>query len=372
MKKYLLILTVTFIFGINAIAQVGVGTIPNSNSILDLSNSNKFIQLPVATVVPTSTTLDTVGAMIYYNGNIYLRTTAGIKVFTPWKWNGSDLISSPSGNSVGIGTIPVSNSNRLQIADATTPGVNITSGSTASIAIGTSTSKHLLMDNDEIMVKKDLVTADTLNLQRDDDASGNGVVAVRMSAIETNATVLKVNGSVDATPKGKIKENGADLVPAGSIAMWNSTIIPAGWALCDGGPKTLVAGGTLNAPDLRDRFIVGALGDNPLVAGAGYTIGITGGSVSSNHTHPINPTPVTSGFGSGHVHTGTTDGSDSKGICAGVTDVNYGSNGHTHTVTTNSETSHTHSIEITPGTSLGSSVIENRPPYYALIYIIKL
>ena len=48
--------------------------------------------------------------------------------------------------------------------------------------------------------------------------------------------------------------------------MWSGTNIPAGWALCDG---------TQGTPDLRDRFIVGAVGS--------YARGNTGGSSTHNH-----------------------------------------------------------------------------------------
>lgn len=57
----------------------------------------------------------------------------------------------------------------------------------------------------------------------------------------------------------------ANAVPVGAIMMWSGEIadIPARWALCDG---------TNGTPDLRNRFIVGA--------GALYTVGNTGGSAS--------------------------------------------------------------------------------------------
>lgn len=116
------------------------------------------------------------------------------------------------------------------------------------------------------------------------------------------------------------------LVPRGVIAMWRGTTPPAGWALCNGQNGT---------PDLRDRFIVGA--------GGGYAVGTTGGAVSASHSHsysittgnPINP--------SGIPYVG-------------------GSNGRAANYT------HTH---VASGTS-SSATLENRPPYYALAFIMKL
>ena len=61
----------------------------------------------------------------------------------------------------------------------------------------------------------------------------------------------------------------AVLLPTGSIAWWpNSKPVPFGWTLCNG------LGG---APDLRDRFIVGA--------GNIYAIGATGGTADHTHTN---------------------------------------------------------------------------------------
>ncbi|MEQ8424556.1 MAG: hypothetical protein RIA63_07585 [Cyclobacteriaceae bacterium] len=137
------------------------------------------------------------------------------------------------------------------------------------------------------------------------------------------------------------------LIPSGVIVMWSGAIasVPAGWRLCDGG------GGT---PDLRDRFIVGA--------GSSYSPGNTGGAntvtlsvnqmPSHNHTYTdvfyseanafrpagTTPVPVPANIGSG--------GSDSDNTGYGVTRTSNGAGANQ---------SH-----------------ENRPPYYALAYIMKL
>ncbi len=74
--------------------------------------------------------------------------------------------------------------------------------------------------------------------------------------IAENVTIFGVTGTMTS-------------IPMGVIVMWSgaSDNIPAGWVLCDG---------SNGAPDLRDRFIVGA--------GNTYEAGSTGGSIS--HTHP--------------------------------------------------------------------------------------
>lgn len=52
-------------------------------------------------------------------------------------------------------------------------------------------------------------------------------------------------------------------IPAGLISMWfgDASSVPSGWAVCDGNNGT---------PDLRDRFV--------LCAGTKYAVGATGGS----------------------------------------------------------------------------------------------
>lgn len=193
-------------------------------------------------------------------------------------------------------------------------------------------------------------------------------------------TFPNLNGPVTATPA---QLNAA--VPAGFIGMWSGSIatIPSGWGLCDG---------SSGRPDLRDRFIVGA--------GSGYSPGATGGAASialavenlPSHSHTFSG--VTSGFSNDHVHGFTTnaagahqhtytalardnnvfdveDGSDFRLREEGRATSENGS--HTHTGTTGGASSnHTHTFSGATSSIGSGSAIENRPPYYALAFIIKL
>ncbi len=104
-------------------------------------------------------------------------------------------------------------------------------------------------------------------------------------------------------------------VEAGVIVMWSgsSATIPSGWALCDG---------TNGTPDLRDRFVVGAE--------SSYEVGATGGA--SSHSFVGN-----GGFHAAGSHIALSD---------------YYVNGEV--------------------TRTAIVVIDNRPPYYALLYMMKL
>ncbi len=137
------------------------------------------------------------------------------------------------------------------------------------------------------------------------------------------------------------------VMPSGLICMWSGSEVPLGWYLCDG---------TNGTPDLRNRFIVGS--------GSTYSIGNTGGSNTvtlttaqmPSHTHTITSTEISKSF--------TTR--DTLNAVNGDYFPGAGSSGTSGTLTIDMG-SHTHTA-----TSTGSgSAHENRPPYYALAFIMK-
>ena len=124
---------------------------------------------------------------------------------------------------------------------------------------------------------------------------------------------------------------GIEGVPSGIIAMWSGAInsLPSGWVLCNG---------SNNTPDLRDRFIVGA--------GNNYNIGNTGGADTVTLTTDQIPS-----------HTHTYSRAASPG--GGQDQAGSGSGDAVN-----------HSNQNTSSTG-GGQAHENRPPYYALAYIMK-
>ena len=137
---------------------------------------------------------------------------------------------------------------------------------------------------------------------------------------------------------------------SGMIIIWSGSTanIPTGFVLCDGQNST---------PDLRNRFVVGA--------GNNYNPGDTGGADSvtlteaqmPQHNHGINDP--------GHKHTtddyvGRSGYAEPRNFGVG-TDGNANSSGDTNTKTTG----------ITIQNAGSGNSHENRPPYYALCYIMK-
>ncbi|SEO82806.1 hypothetical protein [Propionispora vibrioides] len=217
----------------------------------------------------------------------------------------------------------------------------------------------------------------TLNGDATGSASFDGAVDISISVdvisadaaarLETAHTINDVlfDGSADITITAKADGGNSDTVggktveeiitesstaslPIGSIVMWFGSIstIPVNWNLCDGSNGT---------PDLRNRFVVGA------------------GQEGGIHTAGVN------GPGSGYYSPGSIGGED------------------THKLTIDEMPSHNHSIHGYGGVSFkgsGGDIVpssggsytwtdgiyntgsdqshENRPPYYALAYIMKL
>lgn len=184
---------------------------------------------------------------------------------------------------------------------------------------------------------------------------------------------------------------GTALVPLGGIIMWSGVTAPSGYQLCNNSelPSNSPLRPTItNTPDLRERFIVGAMGDNPDVTGNGYDIGVTGGDNSvtlgtnnvpahshgvSNFSNPGNHYHGTGPNGSGFIS--TQWGFDVRGNGSTARfDVNDGPP-FDNIVGDMGAGSHTHSFTIDNAfgnAQGGTDAHENRPPYYALAFIMRV
>lgn len=251
-----------------------------------------------------------------------------------------------------------------------------------------------------------------------------GGVALSNTATGTGSMVLSASPSLTGVPTAPTAAPGTNTTqiattafaaaaafaafPSGGIIMWSGSIasIPSGWLLCNG---------TSGTPDLQDRFVVGA--------GSTYAVNATGGfatySLSTaqlpSHTH----TGTTAVVDINHTHSGTTAGMDratvhSHGasvsdpghthltlgpfggggnpggslntawpgginypaISTSVTGVSVGIGNtnidHLHGFTSGfMNQNNTHSHTFTTNATGSGAAIDNRPPYYALAYIMK-
>jgi len=177
------------------------------------------------------------------------------------------------------------------------------------------------------------------------------IVSGASAAGVTAAEFQHLNGVTSA-----IQTQLTNLMPSGAIILWSgaSNAIPTGFVLCDG---------TNSTPDLRNRFVVGA-GDT-------YAVGATGGADSvtlttsqiPSHNHSATSTSTVTDPGHSHTYSGTVP-SGGSGVSS--------RHAQPATETTNSATT---GISVSTSTSIGNtgggSSHENRPPYYALCYIMK-
>jgi microcystin-dependent protein len=140
---------------------------------------------------------------------------------------------------------------------------------------------------------------------------------------------------------------GNGTIPVGGIIMWSGTIanIPTGWALCNGSNST---------PDLRNRFIVGATSD----ASAGVTFNADTGTVSGAYA------PGNTGGETAHK----------------LTIAELASHNHNITLPLGSkwdlqgsdlDVPNFNNTQYTSDSTGGDKYHENRPPYYALAFIMR-
>jgi len=222
-------------------------------------------------------------------------------------------------------------------------------GSTAEVVDITSTylrGENNLSDVDDVAVALEnlglTATADELNT---------------LDGITASTDELNTLDGVDTAGTG------FGYVPQGGIIMWSGSVadIPTGWAICDG------ANGT---PNLTGRFVVHADADT----GGTYAPDDTGGantvtlaeSQIPTHAHYVN---LNTNVAGNHQHTYNQTGINNIGVNTFATD--SANKGFT-TVLTGAAGNHAHNVQGFSNNTGGGGAHENRPPYYALAYIMKL
>ena len=186
----------------------------------------------------------------------------------------------------------------------------------------------------------------------------------RVDSLTVAQKVTVENGDIELDSGKTVKANGVNIgVPIGCILMWSGSIsdIPDGWALCDGE----IHNGKMT-PNLLGRFIVGA--------GNSYLVGATGGADTvkltkdqmPNHYHLYPNDRTANEFIGNNYNAGeavSKKDSDTKG---------FNRSGGGDAFVWKTGTAGYGASDKTVGTVGESAAHENRPPYYALCFIMKV
>jgi microcystin-dependent protein len=352
------LITWGFLLPYSLSAQVGIGNPnPDSTSILDLTNpDNKGLLLPMA---HSQAQMAAKPGMVYsFNNHIFYRGTHAYNAITPWlfKFNGdisNHVYYNLDGNiGIGFSDITIHPSAPLHIETNNPISLN----SNGSLMLGRTDSTNMVFNSTEIQTRNQGTAAD-LTINR---SGGN---------IELGSKNDPVNLQISGKAKGSNQSDSSyyDFMPIGAICMWSgdASNIPAGWAICDGGkyPCSANLKDSIQSPDLSGRFIVMA-GDNGTHV---YNPGDQGGHDKVEITMQTMPEHDHEVRDQGHSHSYSYEKywlvEDSRG---GVgrhisTDI-QGAGGSTGGS----------GVSLYESYRGGNQSHENRPPYYALVFIIKL
>ena len=352
----------------------------NTMSGINYSGTSTFTNSKV-TGIATAAILEVEGQLRDGDGNFGSAGQVLTSDGTDTKWDASS-------------NLPAGSSAKIAITD-------VTSGTTRLLlSTGSGTQKDVLSNSNLTYNTSTQVIAGKISSlsNHDTDDLSEGSTNQYFTTARARASVSATGDLSYNSSNGQFSVSVPSAFVSGMIILWsgNTGNIPTGFVLCDGNNGT---------PNLTDRFVVGA--------GAAYSPGATGGSSSvtlstsqlpshnhsfsgsSSHSHTINNhthtfSASTNNQGS-HVHNllynhgafggssgAVTPRSGNTPVVPGISGRVSSEGGHSHSMsgtTGNPSNRGTNTQTVTISGNTGStgsgSSVENRPPYYALCYIMK-
>jgi len=205
-------------------------------------------------------------------------------------------------------------------------------------------------------LQKDVTINSALLVKGNIDAGSN---SINSGSISTNvcitSTVNATTGNINTVNATTVNAtNGNGITPIGGIIMWSGSInsIPNGWSLCDGRTES-----GIKTPDLRGRFIISS-GRNTYIdsretENPTYQIGDRGGI--NKYALDIKEMPKHNHYVRRDKHGNNNNSGIGNDSSVGNYDATaYESMGNYYTSYEGNSLSH-----------------ENRPPYYALAFIMR-
>jgi microcystin-dependent protein len=279
-----------------------------------------------------------------------------------------------TGSPGGTCTVTLEQNDRARmymILNSTDQALVITQGSGGNTTIATGKSAIVLADGAGAGAAVTDYTSTLSNLQ------GPAISSPTMTGSPTAPTPSAGTNNTLLATTAFVATAISNTIPSGVILLWSGAIsaIPTGWVLCDG---------TNSTPDLRDRFVVGADADS----GGDYDVNATGGSAnvtlttsqipSHSHANTASSSSTSSVTDPGHNHYLRVQGGSNQQdylISLGEPGTQPKAFSNSTDLIQNSTTgisvSTSTTTTMTNASTGGGSSHENRPPYYALAYIMK-
>ena len=379
MKKLMMVAVVAMtavVAGAETVSFSYQGALANADGSAITGDKNKTIEfrLYAGPTKPDALWGRSVSVRLDDNGffNVELSDGAGSEIAAV---NGANLdqILAKNAGKLYIGLTVVGSTGEIR------PRQKVLSVPTAAYAEDVANAKNDFRVAGNAFVNGGLTVGDSMEVTKDGLAvkgisvGSGGITLGGTMNVASGTTLQLAKGAKISDAQGKI-----DLIeqasPKGIIVMWSGAAdaVPAGWALCNGKNGT---------PDLRGRFIVGAgtsasdydVKDTSTGVDRGYAVAAKGGK---------NEVALTKAQMPNHSHLYPNEqelvnASATKKHNAGATMVNIRQKGYQRGGDEDGQICRTgtaggDATNDNAGTDGSAEAHENRPPYYALCFIMKL